>query len=357
MAARTFDCIVIGSGPGGYVAAIRAAQLGHDDRGDRAGQGRRALPELRLHPRQGGPARRRHAHRGARGRETSGSEGRPAPRSTTRPSMARREKVVSTLTGGVAGLFKKNRIELIEGEATLTAEGTVSVGDDELIAAKTIVLATGSVPRADPRRRVRRARDRHRGGLGARRAAARARRRRRRRLGRGDRLRRTRVSAREVLLFEVLDRVLPTEDADISKARRARPQAPGHRRSTRARSSRTSQTGGVQRHLRFGEPARGRLARDRRRPRRPTSKGSGSTAAGVELDERGLIEVDGAHAHQRATASTRSATSSPARRSRTRPPTRASSPPRTPPGCRRIRSPTSTSRARPSARRTSAPSA
>ena len=46
--------------------------------------------------------------------------------------MARRGKVVSTLTGGVSGLFKKNKIELVTGAASLTEAGTVRVGDDEL---------------------------------------------------------------------------------------------------------------------------------------------------------------------------------------------------------------------------------
>ena len=41
--------------------------------------------------------------------------------------QARREKVVSTLTGGVAGLFKKNKIDLIEGTGSLTADGDVLV--------------------------------------------------------------------------------------------------------------------------------------------------------------------------------------------------------------------------------------
>ena len=46
--------------------------------------------------------------------------------------MARRDKVVSTLTSGVSGLFKKNKIELVAAAATLTGDGTVRAGDDEL---------------------------------------------------------------------------------------------------------------------------------------------------------------------------------------------------------------------------------
>ena len=51
-----FDVIIIGSGPGGYVGAIRAAQLGLEDRDCRKGQGtRRHLPQYRLYPEQSAP--------------------------------------------------------------------------------------------------------------------------------------------------------------------------------------------------------------------------------------------------------------------------------------------------------------
>jgi dihydrolipoamide dehydrogenase len=129
---------------------------------------------------------------------------------------ARREKVVKTLTGGVSGLFKKNGVEVIEAEGKLLGPGTVSAAGQE-IAAKTIVLATGSVKRPIPGTEFG---DRvigteeawalselpatmaivGAGASGAEIASAYA------RLG---------VA---VKLFEALDRVLPTEDADISKA-------------------------------------------------------------------------------------------------------------------------------------------
>ena len=56
MAAKTYDVAVIGAGPGGYVAAIRAAQLGLTTVVDRARAPRRHLPELGLHPDQGAAA-------------------------------------------------------------------------------------------------------------------------------------------------------------------------------------------------------------------------------------------------------------------------------------------------------------
>ena len=113
--------------------------------------------------------------------------------------MERREKVIKTLTGGVAGLFKKNKIEYIEGHGSVTDDGNVKVGgnfDGTEIEAKTVILATGSIPKPMPGTRVRRAHHRHRGGVGARVAARDDGRRRRRRVGRGDRLRLRRASAR-----------------------------------------------------------------------------------------------------------------------------------------------------------------
>ena len=56
----------------------------------------------------------------------------------------RREAVRKTLTGGVAGLFKKNKIDVIEGEGSLTEDGNVKVGDSTY-ETKNVILATGSV--------------------------------------------------------------------------------------------------------------------------------------------------------------------------------------------------------------------
>ena len=97
----------------------------------------------------------------------------------------------------------------------------------------------------------------------------------------------------QVLLFEALDRVLPTEDADISKAAgRALVQAEhddphGHARRGRQDGRRLRDV------LLRRRAGRGRLPRHRRRAAAPTSRALGLDAAGVELDDRGLIEVDG----------------------------------------------------------------
>jgi dihydrolipoamide dehydrogenase len=212
--ADSYDCIVIGSGPGGYVAAIRAAQLGMKTavvEKDRVG-GRclnyaciPAKAVLRV-----ADVLTEVDEAGDFGIEVSGREVDFAKVSE------RRERVIKTLTGGVGGLFKKNGIEVIEGVGALTEGGGVTVGDTSY-EAKTVVLAAGSVPRGLPGAplggRVVGTEDAWApselparlavigaGASGAEIASAYA------RLG------------SEVELFEALERVLPTEDADISKA-------------------------------------------------------------------------------------------------------------------------------------------
>src|ERR1700733_6033830 len=123
MAETSYDCLVIGSGPGGYVAAIRAAQLGMKTAViERDRVGGRCLNYACI------PAKAvlRAADMFTEVKE-AGEFGAKVP-------------------GGVSGLFKKNGIELIEGDASLAGDGKVRVDSQEL-SAKTIVLATGSVRR------------------------------------------------------------------------------------------------------------------------------------------------------------------------------------------------------------------
>ena len=148
MAARTYDCIVIGSGPGGYVAAIRSAQLGMTTAVVEKGAiGGRCLNVACI------PAKAvlRVADILSEVRE-AGDFGIHVSEPTVNFAEVgqRREKVVATLTGGVAALLKKNAIEVIEGQASLTAEGNVRVGDEELEATKGVILATGSIGRPIP---------------------------------------------------------------------------------------------------------------------------------------------------------------------------------------------------------------
>src|ERR1700759_2840936 len=118
----SYDCIVIGSGPGGYVAAIRAAPLGMKTAVVESDQvGGRCLTYACI------PAKAvlRVADVLSEIRE-AGDFGIKVsePEIDVAGVSERRKKVVSTLTGGVSGLFKKNKIDLIEGEGTLTGKGT-----------------------------------------------------------------------------------------------------------------------------------------------------------------------------------------------------------------------------------------
>ena len=143
-----YDVIVIGGGPGGYVAAIRAAQLGQKTavvERDKAG-GRclnyACIPaktvlhtaEVFAEVSQDG------ADLGIKSNGTS---------IDWKAVQSRRERVSKTLEEGVEFLWNKNKVEFLKGEGSLGGGGKVKVGDDEH-QAKTIVLATGSVEMAIP---------------------------------------------------------------------------------------------------------------------------------------------------------------------------------------------------------------
>jgi dihydrolipoamide dehydrogenase len=204
---------------------------------------------------------------------------------------ARREKVVSTMVRGVAGLLRKNEVEVIEGYGSLAAPGRVTVGEDEL-SARAIVLATGSVKRAIPGTEFggrvigteeawalpelpRSLAVVGAGASGAEIASAYA------RLG------------VEVQLFEALDRVLPTEDADISKVadRSLRRQGMEIHTSTIVRDIQSSED-----DVRFsyGEESATADWLVIAVGRGPDIEGLGLDRAGVRLGDDGLIEVDGA---------------------------------------------------------------
>jgi dihydrolipoamide dehydrogenase len=142
------DVIVLGSGPGGYVAAIRAAQLGlktavieADVVGGRCLNYACMPAKTILHAAEVYEM----AARGGAAELGIKVEGA----SIDWPAVqAHREKLRKSLTGGVAGLFKKNKIELIKGRGSLISggegEGKVAVGK-KTHEAKSIILATGSV--------------------------------------------------------------------------------------------------------------------------------------------------------------------------------------------------------------------
>jgi dihydrolipoamide dehydrogenase len=141
-----YDCVVIGSGPGGYVAAIRAAQLGMKTAVvEKDKVGGRCLNYACI------PAKAVLRVAEVYSEALHGEQFGITTKGLTLDFggvKAHRDKVIETLTGGVAGLFKKNKIELIDGHGSLTDDGNVVVGgsfDGNEIEAGKVVLATGSV--------------------------------------------------------------------------------------------------------------------------------------------------------------------------------------------------------------------
>jgi dihydrolipoamide dehydrogenase len=152
--ATEYDVIVIGSGTGGYVAAIRAAQLGL----------KTACVERA--PVLGGTclnwgciptkALLEHAHAlkvAQDWKEWGLTLGQAAIGIDMNQVQARKDKIVKGLTGGIEFLFKKNKIDWIKGSGRLVGKGTVEITDGEkqtLTAKKEIIVATGSQPRSVP---------------------------------------------------------------------------------------------------------------------------------------------------------------------------------------------------------------
>src|SRR5687768_11802315 len=147
MPESAYDCIVIGSGPGGYVAAIRAAQLGMKTAVvEKDVIGGRCLNYACI------PAKAVLRVADIISEIDDAAEfGITVPERTIDFGAVgeRRRKVIKTLTGGVGGLMKKNKIDVIEGFASVTADANVRVGE-ELYESKHVILATGSVPKPVP---------------------------------------------------------------------------------------------------------------------------------------------------------------------------------------------------------------
>ena len=144
---ESYDCIVIGSGPGGYVAAIRAAQLGMKTAVvEKDVIGGRCLNYACI------PAKAVLRVADIISEIDDAAEfGITVPERTVDFGAVgeRRRKVIKTLTGGVSGLMKKNSIDVIEGVGAVTADANVRVGDT-LYESKHVILATGSVPKPVP---------------------------------------------------------------------------------------------------------------------------------------------------------------------------------------------------------------
>ncbi len=149
-----YDLVVVGAGTGGYVAAIRAAQLGLK------------VAVVEKQKALGGTcllwgciptkALLEHAHAlkiVQHSKEWGISIGQSAVAIDMSRVQERKDRIVGGLTKGVEFLFKKNKIDWIKGTARLTGQGGVEVfeGDVQTLAArKEIIVATGSAPRSVP---------------------------------------------------------------------------------------------------------------------------------------------------------------------------------------------------------------
>src|SRR5258708_37059757 len=153
MASTHYDVVVIGAGPGGYVAAIRAAQLG----------AKVAIVEKQY---LGGtclnvgciPSKAMlHIAEVLHNIESFEDMGILLPQPPTfdmRKAVAYKDKVVERMTNGVGTLMKGNNIDVYDGLGTVDASRNVTVakndGSQEQFSAGKIILATGSVPLIPP---------------------------------------------------------------------------------------------------------------------------------------------------------------------------------------------------------------
>lgn len=282
------DCVVVGSGPGGYVAAIRASQLGMKVTVvEREAMGGRCLNVACIPAKavlRAADVATEIAEAGEFGINVHAFDVDFAA------VQQRREQVVGTLTSGVSGLLKRNNVEVVRGEARLTADRTVEVDDGTRIAPHAVILATGSVGQTLPGMefgdRIIGTEDAWRlsrvpatlavvgaGASGIEIASAYA------RLG------------AKVVLVEALDSVLPTEDADICKMVDRRLKRDGidvrvgvvasDVRATR--KSVTFSTGADRHVVEYLVIAAGRA---------PDVAGLGLEEAGITLDDNGRVAVD-----------------------------------------------------------------
>ena len=151
-----YDVIVIGSGPAGYVAAIRAAQLGlktaciekwKDNDGNGVNGGTclnvGCIPSKALLD---------SSHKYHDAKEAYGSHGiSTGDVKIDVPAMiARKDKVVKQMSGGIAGLFTSNKVTKLYGSGKLLANRRVQFvdfkGKEEILEAENVILASGSVP-------------------------------------------------------------------------------------------------------------------------------------------------------------------------------------------------------------------
>jgi dihydrolipoamide dehydrogenase len=155
---KSFDVVVIGAGPAGYIAAIRAAQLGlstaciekwKTPKGEYALGGTclnvGCIPSKALLESSENYERVLHQFK-AHGITASGVK------FDLKTMLERKDRIVAKMTGGIAGLFKKNKVTWLRGHGKLLSGGTtwkLQAGDEQ-VEAKNVIIATGSKARHLP---------------------------------------------------------------------------------------------------------------------------------------------------------------------------------------------------------------
>ena len=298
--AETYDLIVIGGGPGGYVAAIRATQLGLktacvEKRGSLGGTCLNVgcIPSKALLHNSHLYTEAAHEFK-ERGIEVG------AVKLNLKKLISNKDKIVGDLTKGIEFLFKKNKVDYLQGLGTIEKPGTVVVTDGKKKTSyetKNIVIATGSDSAPLPGVEVDEKQivtstgalslpkvPKHLVVIG----------------GGVIGLELGSVWARfgaKVTVVEFLGRILPTNDDEVSKQfqRILKKQGFEFRLSTKVTGAKKAKTGVTL----TVEPAAGGEAKTLKADvvllsigRTPYTEGLGLDAVGVETDARGVIQVD-----------------------------------------------------------------
>lgn len=297
---KRFDLVVIGGGPGGYVAAIRAAQLGMsvacvEGRGSLGGTCLNVgcMPSKALLTSSAKYAELKHLE--AHGIGVDGATLDLAA------MMGRKDKIVGDLTKGIAFLFKKNGVEHVEGWGSVPEPGVVRVsrdGGEMLLAAGNILIATGSEPAPLPGVEIDEVNilsstgalaladvPRHLVVIGAGVIGL--------ELGQVW----SRLGAK-VTVVEFLDRILPGNDGEIAKLAQRALTKRGlkfqlGRKVTGIEGGADSLTLTLER---VGKETTETLEADKvlvAIGRRPVTRGLGLDTLGIATDDRGFIEIDG----------------------------------------------------------------
>jgi len=151
---KSFDVIVIGGGPGGYVCAIRSAQLGFktaciESRGTLGG----TCLNVGCIPSKSLLNLSENYHKAQREFNSLGIEASRIKLNLSK-MMSNKNKSVLTLTKGVEYLFKKNKITYLKGNGSISSQNIVTVVDEfkkkSNYQTKNIVISTGSIPASLP---------------------------------------------------------------------------------------------------------------------------------------------------------------------------------------------------------------